>query len=341
MCSDSAFFDISPQDSSTPTKKEKTYHIIYNQKSGNNKSSTITEAQNTLIDSGAKVIMHELDADQDFKNQCYSIVGQSAVDNSPSQNHLNPSKGDTIIVVAGGDGTVSLVADACAHHKVPMGIIPLGTFNYFARNMNIPLDFSEAIQTILNGTVQLTSIGKVNDYVFLNNASIGLYTKLIALREQDKARYGRRRIVAVLSALKSFLLHQKKLIIQITSAETKVTLKTTLLFVGVNSLQLAVFGLKSAQDVDKGFLGIVLLKPLSRLGMIVFILKGALKMLDFEKKLIQHRATAFEVQKHRSGPLKIVVDGEIVETTSPLQFTILPDVLSVLVPQLTEKHISK
>jgi diacylglycerol kinase family enzyme len=89
------------------------------------------------------------------------------------------------IAVAGGDGTVESVASALIGTAVPLGVIPAGTFNNFARSLELPLDPIEACQVILAGNVRPTDVGFANGKPFFECLGSGL----------DAALYPRRPLV--------------------------------------------------------------------------------------------------------------------------------------------------
>ena len=82
------------------------------------------------------------------------------------------------IVVAGGDGTINRVVNVMLKNNinVPLGIIPAGTSNDFARHIKMPNNFSECIDKILAGNIQSVDVGKANDKYFINICSAGLFT---------------------------------------------------------------------------------------------------------------------------------------------------------------------
>lgn len=82
------------------------------------------------------------------------------------------------IVVAGGDGTLNKVINIMMKYniKTPLGVMPAGTSNDFARHINMPNDFNECIDKILANNVMPIDIGKVNDKYFINVCSAGLFT---------------------------------------------------------------------------------------------------------------------------------------------------------------------
>lgn len=108
-------------------------------------------------------------------------------------------------VAASGDGTMAAVAAAVAGTDVPMGILPLGTFNYFARSLGVPLELDEALDALCSGTVRRVAFGEVNGRLFLNNASVGIYPKVLDERESTFERYGRSRLVAYAVTLRLVL----------------------------------------------------------------------------------------------------------------------------------------
>lgn len=82
------------------------------------------------------------------------------------------------IIVAGGDGTLNRVVNIMMKYgiKTPLGVIPAGTSNDFAKHINMPNNFSECIDKILKNNVRPIDVGKANDKYFINVCSAGLFT---------------------------------------------------------------------------------------------------------------------------------------------------------------------
>ena len=82
------------------------------------------------------------------------------------------------IVVAGGDGTINRVVNVMMKYKIktPLGIIPAGTSNDFAKHIKMPQNFSECIDKIMAGNIQKIDVGLANDKYFINVCSAGLFT---------------------------------------------------------------------------------------------------------------------------------------------------------------------
>ena len=158
-----------------------------------------------------------------------------------------------ILVAAGGDGTINTVAHEAVLAGCPFGVLPQGTFNYFGRTHGIPEDLAEAVYALLRAKVEPVQIGVVNNKIFLVNASVGLYPKLLEEREHDKRQFGRSRVVAFFSAIKTALRPHRHLRIELELDGQVRRLRTTTLFVGNNRLQLELVGMEGLTEaVEEG-----------------------------------------------------------------------------------------
>lgn len=102
-------------------------------------------------------------------------------------------EGYDMVVVSGGDGTVSEVAKGLLHAPIPLGIIPIGTYNNIARSLNLPNDLAEACQVLAQGQISHIDVGQANDeHYFFEAAGVGLDAALFPLGEEIKGgRWGR------------------------------------------------------------------------------------------------------------------------------------------------------
>ena len=76
---------------------------------------------------------------------------------------------------------------AVVGRDIPLGVLPLGTLNHFAKDLGIPLDLDEAAKVVLDGVVCQVDVGEVNGRVFLNNSSLGVYPAIVRLRDKYRA----------------------------------------------------------------------------------------------------------------------------------------------------------
>src|SRR5450756_1247974 len=173
----------------------------------------------------------------------------------------------TAVVAVGGDGTINSVAQAAHTQGCAMGVLPQGTFNYFARTHGIPADAAQAAQAMLRAVPVPVQVGLINERVFLVNASLGLYPEMLQDREAYKARFGRSRFVAFGSALITMLGRHRDLRLRIEHGANARDVLTPTLFVGNNRLQLEQVGLPEAAALDEGCLAAVMLRPIGTVSM--------------------------------------------------------------------------
>jgi diacylglycerol kinase family enzyme len=240
-----------------------------------------------------------------------------------------------ILVAAGGDGTINTVAHEAVLAGCPFGVLPQGTFNYFGRTHGIPEDLAEAVYALLRARVRPVQIGLVNNRIFLVNASVGLYPTLLEEREHDKRQFGRSRVVAFLSAIKTALRPHRHLRIELELEGQVKRLRTTTLFVGNNRLQLEQVGMEELTEaVEEGQLVALAPKPMGKLGLLALLIRAVFGKLGrgdvvaFAFKRMTVRTPRLYGRKR----MKVAADGEVTKMPMPLEFRALEGQLALLVP---------
>lgn len=237
------------------------------------------------------------------------------------------------VVAVGGDGTINSVAQAAHAAGCALGVLPQGTFNYFARTHGIPTEPVEAAQALLGYRPQPVQLGRVNDRVFLVNASIGLYPELLEDREAWKSRWGRSRLVALGAALATLLGEHRRLRLRVQLGGQAREVRTQTLFVGNNRLQFEQVGLPV--DPEGGHVAAVMLKPIGSWAMLGLLLRGALGRLGEADTVEAFEFQQMTVRPSRKGPrrrLKVACDGEVSWMAPPLEFGVAPGPLWLLKP---------
>lgn len=111
-----------------------------------------------------------------------------------------------LLIVGGGDGTISEVVDHVAGKEITLGVLPLGTTNNFARSLNIPLDIDGALDALQNSRAQKVDLGNVNGDFFTNVTGVGLSARIARnVTNTTKRRLGRAAYAVV--GLLSFATH--------------------------------------------------------------------------------------------------------------------------------------
>ncbi len=236
-----------------------------------------------------------------------------------------------IVVAGGGDGTVSAVAAALVGHpEVRLGILPLGTLNHFARDLNIPFDISRALDIICAAYSEAIDIGCVNDTYFINNTSVGLYPAIVKLRETLQGAGYNKWWAAVLSAIR-ILARFRRLELQIQrSGKAPLTRKTALLFVGNNAYGTTGGNLGKRQSLKQGKLWINVPTSSTRLGLLKS-LSALVVRRDRPEEMLVFDASSLKVLSNKKL-LTIASDGEVLRLKPPLNYYILPKAINVIVP---------
>jgi diacylglycerol kinase family enzyme len=236
-----------------------------------------------------------------------------------------------VIVAAGGDGTIDAIASAVAGTGKIFGVLPLGTFNLFARRLGIPLDLTAAVRTAVNGRVAAINVGEVNDRVFLSRSSIGLYPLALRHREQMFRRFGRSRLIALLSGATALVRWGNVMTIRLTTASEQYHFRSRFVFVCNNPEELDYFRLRGRECIDAGKLAIYLPKPLSPAG----ILRLGFWMLRRETKetrdfaMICAGEARLQIEPSR---VPVSLDGEVEMMRTPLLYRLRMGALRVRVP---------
>ncbi len=244
---------------------------------------------------------------------------------------------NSAVVVVGGDGSLNTVAQAAHAAGCAMGVIPFGTFNYFARTHGIPSEPSAAARLLLEARPMPVQVAAINDRVFLVNASLGLYPEILLDREAYKARFGRSRWVAFVAACATLLRAQRKLRLRIEIGDTERDVQTLTLFVGNNRLQLEQVGAEPedtlAGSPGDGSMAALILRPISTLSMIGLMLHGAMGRLGEAAGVESFEFHRMLVRPGRSPDLKKVMvafDGEVTRMNSPIEIRVLDKPLYLL-----------
>lgn len=237
------------------------------------------------------------------------------------------------LVGAGGDGTLNAVAQQAYAVDRPFGVLPQGTFNYFGRTHRIPEDTAAATTALLNATPRPVQVGLVNGRLFLVNASLGLYPRLLEEREAYKQQFGRSRPVALAASALTLLRDQRSLLLHLERGTETRLLRTATLFVGNNELQLEQVGIDEARAVP-GQLAAIAVRPVGRLAMLGLLLRGALGQLGAAENVDSFAFTRLTVRPRLPfgrRKIKVATDGEILWLRTPLTFEVAPRPLWLLI----------
>lgn len=235
------------------------------------------------------------------------------------------------VIVGGGDGTINAMAHALLATGRPFGVIPQGTFNYLSRTYDIPSDVGDATRALLTARIRPVQVGALNERIFLVNASLGLHPHLLQERETYTRQYGRRRAVALWAGLATLLKGYRRLVLEIEHDEGNELVRTPSLFVGNNPLQLERIGVPEAEDVQQSRLAAVIVRPVGGRTLLWLALRGALGQLGDDSNVRNFPFKRLRVRVRGERKVKVATDGELLWMRTPLEFSIAPQRLMLMV----------
>jgi len=239
--------------------------------------------------------------------------------------------GAKLVVVGGGDGSVSSAAQALAGSGAALGIMPLGTLNHLARDLGIPATLQESVQVIASGRTRSIDIAEVNGRTFVNNAAIGLYPLMVIDREAQQDRLGRsKRLAMLVASLRTLMrFHHQRLTLSIDGGEARVD--TPLLFVGNNDYQLAFPAAGQRDKLDDGELCVMLMRKKGVPGFLAAVARALLGIQRADDMVRIDGVKQLKVDSARST-ITLALDGETLVMKPPLEFRIRPGALKVIAP---------
>lgn len=303
-------------------------HLLANSRSGQGKGASLKEQAQKLCDElGATLTTYEVKSPSELGSLAKSAA--LAAEKSPND----------VVIAAGGDGTIRSVAAQVYKTKAMMAVVPCGTFNFFSRTHSIPDDHEAALRLAITGNPKTIRLGEINNEIFLINASLGLYAKSIQEREISTKRFGRKQIIVLFSTIWSLLQKHRLLHVRLKSDEKALEIRTPLIFIGNNALQMRNLSLSVAKGFRQDLLAVVTLKPVRGWEMLRVIFRGIFKTLEKEERLDQFSTDSLVIETKRN-PQFVALDGEMFKMSSPFKINSLPDALRLIVPNHVIEDLS-
>jgi diacylglycerol kinase family enzyme len=241
------------------------------------------------------------------------------------------NEGRRLFVAAGGDGTVNHVVQALVHTEGVLGVVPVGTYNHFARDLGIPLGWREALDVALNGATKQVDTARANDRFFVNNISLGLYPELVSKREARGRDYPRwkARLFAAYSTLRKF----PDIAVTLESEHHQEAVRTHVLMISNNTYDLGRLGVDAPRNgLEEGRLSVYWLPHVPRHKLMSFIAHYLAGRVRTAPGFRSFRTARLKMQS-RKKHLHVGIDGEVATLDVPLVVTIVPQSLLVKVPR--------
>lgn len=228
--------------------------------------------------SGERRISHELDKIIEIYQQYdYIVVPFRLSKNRPVEDaFFDIDTNYDHVLISGGDGTVDLILNAmkAINIDIPIGILPCGTANDFAKAVNLPFNPKDSIERIVNSKPKKIDIGKINDKYFINVASAGMFTDVSQKINPDfKNSIGK--VSYYLKGIEEALYMRKFSIeVEAKDVEYKGDMYLMLIFNGKTAGNI---NLAYKAKVDDGLLDVIIVKEVllpNMLPLLISVLKG-------------------------------------------------------------------
>ncbi|HEU5081487.1 MAG TPA: diacylglycerol kinase family protein [Opitutaceae bacterium] len=241
------------------------------------------------------------------------------------------SQAPECLVVGGGDGTINSAARLLAGTRMTLGLLPFGTLNHFATDLNISPELEKAVATIAHGQVKEIDVGEVNGQIFLNNFSIGAYPAAVRERERLRQTHGHGKWRAMTLASFNVLRRLRRFRAQLEIDGQTMRTRTPFILVSNNHYAGHVFSRRLRERIDAGELWLYSTRAYHVLTLAQLGFRALLGKLEtaqaFESRAARHISITLRMPR-----LQGAIDGELRDFESPLHLQSRPRALRVLVP---------
>ena len=239
-------------------------------------------------------------------------------------------RGAPALGVAGGDGSLAAVAEVALERDLPFACVPFGTRNHFAGDLGLDPDDPLAALEAFGGSERRVDVGRVNDRVFLNNVSLGIYASFV----HDPSRKTRNRLVAALRLLPAALGRGRRpLALSFETDDRREERLALVVLVANNDYGGDTLGeLASRERLDEGLLHLYVVEAVGRWTLLALLAGAVVRGSEAARGLVEWASPRLTVESHRTR-LHAAVDGEPVVLAPPLELELRPRALRALVPR--------
>lgn len=237
------------------------------------------------------------------------------------------------MIAGGGDGTISTAAAIAYDTGMPLGVLPVGTMNLFARALKVPLVLSEALEAIAAGKIGSVDIATANDRPFVHQFGVGIHARLVRIREgmTYSSRLGK--MLASLRSIAAAAIRPPEFEAEL---HTKRGVESRLVSgIAVSNNPLGDGHIPHADTLDTGLLGVYVAAPVTTFELIklaISVLRGNWR----ESPMVSEKEVAnltLNFPKAKRGA-RAVVDGELIRLERSVTLMVHPGALKVLIPNI-------
>lgn len=259
--------------------------------------------------------------------ECVAVHGKDIV---PSLEKAAEEKGIDGLIAGGGDGTISAAAGIAWKTGLPLGVVPAGTMNLFARSLRLPLNIWTSLDALANGEVMEADIGTADGRPFVHQFSAGMHARMVRMR--DAMTYASRmgKLAANVRASVGVMLDPPQFEVEFDADGHRAHRHVSAINVSNNP-----FGdnsLMFSEELNTGHLGFYLTDPLRPAGaakLAIDVLRGRMRQ---NTAVTEMRARAVDLHFPKLyKKANCVLDGELIPLGRKVAIRLHPRELKVLV----------
>jgi diacylglycerol kinase family enzyme len=235
---------------------------------------------------------------------------------------------DRPVIVAGGDGSVSAAVQLFAGTGIPLGVVPLGTYNLLARDLGMSPDIEAAARQLAGGRELTMDLGRIGRRYFHTLAGLGFFSRVARQRDEIRRRLPGARVIGAAVATLRSLSRGGSLDLEISDGVRTEAFRTPAVLITNNLLDPATW---RRPRLGEGRLEITVLR-----GDVPFpLLRGGVAALTGNWResadVVNWSSSQFTVTSRRPR-LFLSLDGETTRPRTPFRFQTVPGALTCLAP---------
>ncbi len=236
------------------------------------------------------------------------------------------------LIVGGGDGSVNAAAAELLGHSAALGILPLGTVNRLARDLDLSADVDVALLRLAHSEPRKIDVGEVNGHIFLCNSFIGLPPMVTERRQKLRGRPLIERLKGYAALPMDLARGLRRLAIVVDDDEAAHAHRALTVIVSNNAYSEGPHLIPKRPALDRGRLGLYISKHRTLMQTVWLLLRAALGRWKGDHNLEARELSRLTIRSNTKR-LRVVNDGELMWLATPLRYSIRPKALTVLVPK--------
>jgi YegS/Rv2252/BmrU family lipid kinase len=289
-------------------------HFIINPIAGSGKKTLEPEYLYSFFDKDIYTITIKK---SNYKKHAIELTKESVIE-----------KADTIIA-CGGDGTINEVASSLVNTAIPLGIIPIGSGNGLASNLNIPKEIEKAIRKIIDNEQLKIDVGMFNNHYFFSNCGVGFDASVVKNYEASE----RRKLSSYISAsLKSIREINYKDNVEIVINKKTINIKPFMIFMSNSNEMGYNFSLTPRASLTDGLLDVLVISKIGRLKLFLFGLLFLFKKQYLLKEVQSFQTKKLTIKSQENSSFTTQIDGELhYIDTNTISVSLLDKSLNVII----------